>query len=411
MCTLPKRQTQINSLSMKQYDIAIIGGGPAGIMAAIAASGTSRVILLEKNPSLGRKLLMTGGGRCNITNDKPIKQLLTFFNNKNFLKHSFYSFTNEDLFSLFDFDFITEDDDRVFPETEKSVDVLKGLCDKLENVVISYNFEVKTISRDFVINDELKAKKIIIATGGVTYPQTGCSPDNYFLTPQPTTDIRYGLSPLVTREDLSSIAGVTLKGVVISYKKSRVQGDVLFSHVGLTGPGIINLSNEISEGISYNLLESQPQFDFEIAIDLCPDFSRDELFLKFTHDFQSKGKTHLKNYLKLFLTNAFVDYFLSKCKLDGDEQLSRINKKSKNRLIENLKRLTFEITDFNSDLAKITIGGVDLKYVDSKTMESTLIPGLYFAGEVLDLHGPTGGYNLKIAFSTGYLAGLSAGEK
>ena len=256
-----------------------------------------------------------------------------------------------------------------------------------------------------------KAKKIIIATGGVTYPQTGCSPDNYFLTPQPTTDIRYGLSPLVTREDLSSIAGVTLKGVVISYKKSRVQGDVLFSHVGLTGPGIINLSNEISEGISYNLLESQPQFDFEIAIDLCPDFSRDELFLKFTHDFQSKGKTHLKNYLKLFLTNAFVDYFLSKCKLDGDEQLSRINKKSKNRLIENLKRLTFEITDFNSDLAKITIGGVDLKYVDSKTMESTLIPGLYFAGEVLDLHGPTGGYNLKIAFSTGYLAGLSAGEK
>ena len=135
MCTLPKRQTQINSLdSMKEYDIAIIGGGPAGIMAAIAASRTSRVILLEKNPSLGRKLLMTGGGRCNITNNKPIKQLLTFFNNKNFLKHSFYSFTNDDLFSLFDFGFITEDDDRVFPETERAADVLKGLIDKLEEL-------------------------------------------------------------------------------------------------------------------------------------------------------------------------------------------------------------------------------------------------------------------------------------
>jgi hypothetical protein len=396
---------------MEKYDIAIIGGGPAGMMAAIAASRTSRVILLEKNSSLGRKLLLTGGGRCNITNNKPIKQLLTFFNNKNFLKHSFYSFTNEDLFSLFDFDFITEDDDRVFPETERSIDVLKGLCDKLENVVISYNFEVTSISEDFVINDCIKADKIVMATGGITYPQTGCSPDNYFLTSQPITDIKYGLSPLITREDLSDIAGVTLSDVVISYNKSKVRGNVLVSHVGLTGPGIINLSNEISEGISYNLLESDADVDLEISIDLCPDFSREDLSDKFTSDFQAKGKTHLKNYLKLFLTNSFIDYFLSSLDIDGETQLSRINKKSKNRLIENLKRFTFEIIGFNKDLAKVTIGGVDLGNVNSKTMESTLIPGLYFAGEVLDLHGPTGGYNLKIAFSTGYLAGLSAGEK
>ena len=396
---------------MEEYNIAIIGGGPAGIMAAIVASRTSRVILLEKNSSLGRKLLMTGGGRCNITNDKPIKQLLTFFNNKNFLKHSFYSFTNEDLFSLFDFDFITEDDNRVFPESGKSSDILKGLTDLLEDVSISYNFEVKTISDDFVINDSIKADKIIIATGGITYPQTGCSPENYFLTSQPVTDIKYGLSPLITYEDLSSIAGVTLRDVVISYKKSKVRGDVLFSHVGLTGPGIINLSNEISEGISYNLLESNPEVDLEIAIDLCPDLTRDELFSKFTDDFQMKGKTHLRNYLKLFLTNSFIDYFLGECDLDGDVQLSNVNKKSKNRLIENLKRFTFRITGFNSDLAKVTVGGVDLKNINSKTMESTLIPGLYFAGEILDLHGPTGGYNLKIAFSTGFLAGLSAGLK
>ena len=410
MCTLPKRQTQINSLNMKEYDIAIIGGGPAGIMAAIAASGTSRVILLEKNPSLGRKLLMTGGGRCNITNNKPIKQLLTFFNNKNFLKHSFYTFTNDDLFSLFDFGFIEEDDNRMFPETERASDVLKGLSDKLEDVVISYNFEVKTISEDFVINDCIKAERIIIATGGVTYPQTGCSPDNYSLTSQPITDIKYGLSPLVTREDLSGIAGVTLNDVVISYKKSKVRGNVLVSHVGLTGPGIINLSNEISEGISYNLLVGKPDVDLEIAVDLCPDISREELLDKFTNDFQVKGKTFIKNYLKQFLTNSFIAYYLDRCGLDGDEQLSRINKKSKNRLIENLKRFTFQITDFNGDLAKVTIGGIDLGNVNSKTMESTVIPNLYFAGEVLDLYGPTGGYNLKLAFSTGYLAGLSASK-
>ena len=397
---------------MKEYDIAVIGGGPAGMMAAIAASrNSSSVILLEKNPSLGRKLLLTGGGRCNITNNKPIKQLLNSFNNKNFLKHSFYTFTNEDLFSLFDFEFIQEDNNRVFPKSEKSIDVLDGLIKKLDNVVISYNFEVKTITEDFIINDKIKTDKIIIATGGVTYPQTGCNIKNYSLTSQPLTDIKYGLSPLITEKDLSDIAGVTLNDVVISYKKSRVRGNVLFSHVGLTGPGIINLSNEISEGISYNLLENDPEVDLEIAIDSCPEYAREELFDRFTSDFQSKGKTMLKNYLKLFLTNSFIDFFLGEIDLDGEAQLSRINKKSKNRLVENLKRFSFKIIGFNDNLAKVTVGGVDLKYINPKTMESTLTRNLYFAGEVLDVHGPTGGYNLKIAFSTGYLAGLSASEK
>jgi hypothetical protein len=397
---------------MEEYDIAVIGGGPAGIMAAIAASkNSSKVILLEKNPSLGRKLLITGGGRCNITNSKPIKKLLDSYSQKNFLKHSFYSLTNEDLLSLFDLEFITEEDNRVFPKSGKSSDILEGLTRHLKDVSISYNFEVKSISDDFIINDKLKADKIIIATGGVTYPQTGCSIKNYSLTSQPLTDIKYGLVPLVTKKDLSDIAGVTLYDVVISYKKTSVRGNVLFSHVGLTGPGIINLSNEISEGISYNLLESEPEVDLEIAIDLCPELTREDLASKFNREFQDKGKTMIKNYLKLFLTNSFIEHFLKECKIDGETQLSRINKKSKNRLIEKLKRFTFEITGFNEKLSKVTIGGVDLKHVNAKTMESKTTPNLYFAGEVLDLHGPTGGYNLKIAFSTGYLAGLSASEK
>ena len=400
---------------MEEYEIAVIGAGPAGIMAAIAASqNSSSVILLEKNSSPGRKLLMTGGGRCNITNQKPIKKLLNIYPQKNFLKHSFYTLTNEKLLSFFEskgLNFIEEDDNRIFPETGKSVDVLNVLTDYLDNVTIRYGFEVKSIAENFIINDEIKTDKVIIATGGATYPQTGCSIESYSLTSQPLTDIKYGLVPLITEKDLSNIAGITLYDVIASYGKSKVKGNVLFSHVGLTGPGIINLSNEISQDLTYNLLESEPDANFEIAIDLCPDFTREQLHDKFNTDFQAKGKTMVKNYLKLFLTNNFIDFFLDEINIDGETQLSRINRKSKNRLVENLKQFAFEITDFNRDLAKVTIGGIDLANVNPKTMESTLTPNLYFAGEVLDLHGPTGGYNLKIAFSTGYLAGISASEK
>ena len=393
-----------------EYDIAVIGGGPAGIMAAIASGETSNVILLEKNSSLGKKLLLTGGGRCNITNNKPPKKLLSFYDKKNFLKHSFYTFTNENLFDLFDFGFIEEDNNRIFPESEKSIDILNGLKKHLGNVEIHLNYEVTKITSNFIINDEIKAKKVIIATGGVTYPQTGCSIDNFSLIDEPLTKIKYGLSPLITKEDLSGIAGITLNNVECSYKKSKVKGNVLISHVGLTGPGIIDLSSIISKEIDYDILDND-DLACEINIDLTPDFSREELKNKFDEDFQIKGKTQIKNYLKNFLTNNFIEYFLNRINIAPDTQLSRINKKSKNRLIENLKRFTFEIVDFNKNLAKVTIGGIDTKNINPKTMESKITPNLYFAGEVLDLDGPTGGYNLKIAFSTGYLAGISASEK
>ena len=392
------------------YDIAVIGGGPAGIMAAIASGKTSNVILLEKNSSLGKKLLLTGGGRCNITNNKPPKKLLTFFDEKNFLKTSFYTFTNEDLFDLFDFGFIEEDNNRVFPESEKSIDVLKGLEKHLDNIEVRLNYEVKKITDNFIINDEIKAKKVIIATGGVTYPKTGCSIDNYSLTEEPLTKIKYGLSPLITKEDLSGIAGITLNNVECSHKKSKVKGNVLISHVGLTGPGIIDLSSRISKDLDYDILDDDYDLSCEINIDLMPDFTREELKNKFNEDFQIKGKTQIKNYLKNLLTNNFIEYFLNRINIAPDTQLSRINKKSKNRLVENLKRFTLEIVDFNRDLAKVTIGGIELENINPKTMESKITPNLYFAGEILDLDGPTGGYNLKIAFSTGYLAGLSAGE-
>ena len=399
---------------MIHYDIAVIGGGPAGIMAAIAASqNSSSVVLLEKNPSLGRKLLLTGGGRCNITNLKPIKKLLNQYNNPHFLKHSFFTFTNDDLFELFDergVQFTVEDNDRVFPVSGKSSDILDALYDCLGNVSVKCNYEVDSISEDFIINDEISTKAIVIATGGVTYPQTGCSIDNYHLTQQPVSDIKYGLSPLITKADVSSIAGVSLYDVGINYRK-KIRENVLFSHVGISGPGIFNLSNEISESIDYNLHDGEVELELKITLDFTPDLTQEDLSKKFTKDFQKNGKTYLKNYLRQYLTRNFINYFLDELNLDGEVNLSNIKKKSRNMIIQNLKNFPFEIVAFDASRSKVTVGGVDLEYVNAKTMESKIIPNLYFAGEVLDLHGPTGGYNLKIAFSTGYLAGLSASKK
>ena len=393
---------------MLKYDIAVIGGGPAGIMAAIQSCRSSRVILLEKNNRLGLKLLLTGGGRCNITNNKPPKELLSHYGEGNFLKHSFFTFTNDDLLNFFrnrGLDFTVEDNDRVFPSTHSSRDVLKILEDALEGVVIRYNFEVKSIREGFIINDEIHASKIIIATGGITYPQTGTSPKNYSLTPQPVTDIRYGLAPLITREDVSELAGVTLHDVGITYKK-KIRENVLFSHFGISGPGILNISNEISKSISYNLLDCEGDVDVKIHLDLAADMSHEKLHEMFNTDFQKKGI--IKNYLKKFFPQKFYEFFLKSIGVECNMQLSQIRRRDKNIIVENMKKFTLHITGFRGDLSKVTVGGVDLKYINSKTMESTLIDNLYFAGEVLDLHGPSGGYNLKIAFSTGYLAGISA---
>lgn len=402
---------------MKEYEIAIVGGGPSGLMAAVAALGKN-IVILEKNDSLASKLLLTGGGRCNLTNNKPIKKLLNSFHDKNFLKHSFYTLTNEKLISIFENQglyFIEEDDNRIFPETEKAVDVLDTLTDYLENVDIKYNFKVESIDKKddkFIINDNIKASSVIIATGGITYPQTGSTGDGYYLTSHEVSDIKYGLSPLITRDDLRDYAGINLYNVSVSYKKSEIFGDVLITHQGLTGPAILNISNLISYDNDYNLLDNKNIVldNVRIAIDLTPDYTRDELSEKFILDFQAKGKTLLKNYLKYLLTNSFIPLFLEKAGLDGEVKLANITKKDKNKLINSLKGLEFEIVGFMGELSKVTVGGIKIDDINSKTMESKLVDGLYFAGEVLEPVGYTGGYNLKIALSTGYLAGMSASK-
>ncbi|MDO5847913.1 MAG: aminoacetone oxidase family FAD-binding enzyme [Methanobrevibacter sp.] len=402
---------------MKEYEIAIVGGGPAGMMAAIAAEGKD-VVILEKNQELGRKLLLTGGGRCNITNNKPIKKLLDSFDDKNFLKHSFYTLTNEKLLDLFrkkGLDFVEEDDNRVFPESEKARDVLKILKEYLEDVDIIYDFDVYDISKEgdyFVINDYIKASKVIVATGGITYQETGSSGAGFKILDTERTNLKYGLVPLIANYNFEEFAGINLYGVSVSYKDKSYLGDVLITHKGLTGPAILNISNEISKDLDYDLLENfnVKLDDVKIAIDLMPNVNKEELLSKITKDFQAKGKSLLKNYLKYHLTNSFIPFFMDQAGVDGEVKLGNVLKEDKQKLVNALKGLELEIIGFNSALSKITVGGIKTSAIDSKSMESIECEGLYYAGEILEPVGISGGYNLKIAFSTGYLAGLSASK-
>lgn len=402
---------------MKEYDIAIIGGGPGGMMAAIAAKNCN-VVILEKNQQLGRKLLLTGGGRCNITNNKPIKKLLDSFDEKNFLKHAFYTLTNDKLLKLFEdkgLNFIEEDDNRIFPETEKARDVVKVLEEYLEGTDIIYNFDVDEITKTedkFIINNQIKASKVIIATGGITYQETGSDGAGLKIFDTKRTSVKFGLVPLIANYHFENYAGITLYDISVSYGDKSYRGDVLITHKGLTGPAILNVSNEISKDLDYDLLKKYSvEFDdIRISLDLMPDINKEELLSKVTKDFQEKGKVLLKNYLKYYLTNRFIPFFLDEAEIDGEVKLANVLKEDKQKLVDSLKCLKLEIIGFNSSLSKITIGGIKSSAIDSKTMESLETKGLYYAGEVLEPVGPTGGYNLKIAFSTGYLAGLSASK-
>ncbi len=411
------------------------------------------IILIEKNNSLGKKLLLTGNGRCNIANSKPIKDQLSIFNNKakNFLKHSFHTLNNEDLLAIFKekkLKFREEENGRYFPITDDAnsiLEILKNYLDEL-NVEILLNNSVNLIQKDendlFEIKTNkltISSEKIIIATGGITYPKTGSSGDGYkiattfnhsIITPKP------GLIPLkIENNYLKQLSGLTLEDVEISYngnisenenkskkkmKNIKIRGNILITHFGLSGPAILNLSNYIIENMDNNnqTFENknnfQNQIDFNdlfISIDLTPSLSQEELNKRIIEDSQKNGKTMIKNYMKYYLKNRFIDYFLNSSNLSGNKTLSNMKKKDKTRIINNLKDFNIKIKSLMpEEVAMITCGGVKISEINSKTMESKLVNGLYFAGELLEPCGPTGGYNLQIAFSTGYLAGKSVAD-
>lgn len=409
--------------------ILVIGGGPAGMMAAIrAAQLGGDVILFEKNPSLGRKLLLTGKGRCNITNACSLDEFLPRFSgNAQFLRDSFSKFFNTQLIEFFETHGLklkTERQQRVFPETDNAKSVLDLLHDKLRSLKVEIMFDVNVTN--IVVNDKrissvklsnnriIDCDKIIFATGGFTYKTTGSDGRALDLIKKlghTIVPLRPGLVPLRTRQKFpQKLSGLTLKNIrlLISNGKKKIVtpiGELLFAGFGITGPLILSNS-----GIMVDWLNEGK--DVFVEIDLKPELSADMLNARLTREFSTYAKMTIKNVLKHLLPKSLIDVFLDLSSIPEDLKVSHITQKQKAALIDLFKNLHFDIKDYHSlDHAMVTKGGVSLKEIDPKTMKSRIIDNLYFAGEMIDIDADTGGFNLQAAFSTGYLAGESAVKK
>ncbi len=404
-------------------NIAIIGCGAAGMMAAIAAADNGHnVTIYEKNEKAGKKLFITGKGRCNITNASDIEVILNnIVTNKKFMYSSLYTMDNQmiiKMFESFDVPIKVERGNRVFPVSDKSSDVIRGLTDALRkrNVKIKYNTPVKNI---LIENDEIKGIQtqnekeyydaVIVATGGVSYSSTGSTGDGHKMAKQyghKITELRPALVPLTVDENYAKeLQGLSLKNVEVTiYNNNRKIyndfGEMLFTHFGISGPLILSASSVIGKYIKDNRLV--------LTIDLKPAMSDKQLDERILRDFEKSINRDFKNSLDELLPKKMIPVIIEYTKISPFKKVNTITKEERNILVNALKRFTLTINGtrgFNE--AIITQGGVSIKDINPATMESKLVKNLYFAGEVIDVDALTGGYNLQIAWSTGYLAGIS----
>jgi predicted Rossmann fold flavoprotein len=406
------------------YDVAVVGAGPAGMMAAItAASNGHKVILIERNSSSGRKLLLTGNGRCNLTNTASLKEFLNKFGRRgSFLRSAFSTFSNQDLIDFFEsrgLEFKVEEGGRVFPVTDDSKSVLKILdvSMKKNGVNMFYNARLQSIKLplklkgifilQFGYNTMIKARKVILATGGRSYSETGSSGDGFRIAEQTghgVTPLEPGIVPLKTKESwVKGLQGITIENVRVTIKHPKMvfqDGNILFTHFGVSGPLILDNSSKIIP-----LLEDTGKV--ELNLDIKPHNTREDLQKQFLEGFESHGKVDIKNYLKLLIPNRMIHVLLTLAETDPKKKMNQINKKERNSIINLLKAFPLTITGhLPIERAIVTCGGVSKDYINPKTMESKVINGMYFAGEIVEGCAPSGGFNLQQAFSTGYLAGL-----
>ncbi len=383
------------------YDVVVIGGGPSGVMASIVCSERGlKTLLIEKNNDILNKFKLTGGGRCNLTNNLKKQDFLREINNSLFFKDSFNSFSNFDLKKYFEKNKIifNLEGHKVFPKSGKSVELINVLKEKLNNVKI-INEEVINISKEdlFIIKTRstiLKSKNVIIATGGKSYPITGSTGFGYDIAKKfghKVTDL-YPSETFIYVENTDELSGISLE-VTVKYLNYIEKGQILFTHFGMSGPSIMDLSEKIAKNIKK---------ENRLIIDFLPNMSFEKIESEFI---KAPGNIQLSTWLSNFFPKRLANYFFEKLQT---KKMATISKKQRQEIINNLKNYIFIVKDVGSiEKAIVTSGGIDLTEIDSLTLESKKVKGLYFVGEVLDLHGPIGGFNLTIAFSTGYLAASS----
>jgi len=405
-----------------KYNTVIIGGGAAGMIAAgRAAELGAKVLLIEKNKQLGVKILITGKGRCNITNSEDnLKQLINFYGKKGkFLYTAFHQLSNFDVIDFFEnlgLQTKVERGQRVFPLSDNAKDVVAALKRYLVsyNVEIMLNSSVKEIITEsekvtkIILHsgEEITADNYIVTTGGKSYPQTGSTGDGYSMLKKIGHQIippKPALTPITVKEKLvKELAGLSLKNVEISlWNEKRIAaffGEALFTHNGLSGPIILNLSNLV------NTKEKQI-----IKIDFKPALDHQKLDLRIRKDFEEQSSKQFKNSLSGLLPKKLIPIFIELSEINPEKKVAEISKKERKKLLHLFKEFELSVTGIiGYEKAIVTAGGIDLKEINPKTMQSKKYENLYFAGELIDIDGPTGGYNLQVAWSTGYLAGESA---
>lgn len=409
--------------------VVVIGGGPAGMLAAISAakSGNS-VTLLEKNNILGKKILITGKGRCNITSSLDISDFINNIpGNGRFLYSAFENFTNEDIIDLLKSEGVKvkeERGNRIFPVSDKAEDVRaalervakkSGVQVKLNSKVDKIEVEENKVKRVVCDNEKYDADKVILATGGRSYPLTGSNGEGYKIAEKvghTIKPVRGSLVPLLAdKEVCSRMQGLSLRNVGITMcdleKDKKIYsdfGEMLFTHFGVSGPTILSGSAHL---LRYKDVDKKiADKKVVLKIDLKPALSMEQLDARILRDFTEVKNKQFKNSLDKLLPKKMIDVVIDKSKINPDKHVNEITKEERLNLVKLLKNFEVRIDGFRPvDEAIVTAGGINVKEINPKTMESKIISGLYFAGEIIDVDAYTGGFNLQIAYSTGFTAG------